>query len=61
MYKFRTATDRIWQMRELIRDRVIRTDAERVLILTESYKRNKNVVPIIKRPMTSNTDIVVRW
>ena len=51
MYQFRPATDRIWHMRELIRDRVIRTDAERALILTESYKRNKNVVPIIKRPM----------
>ncbi len=51
MYNFKPATDRIWHMRELIRDRVIQTDAERALILTESYKKNKNVVPIIKRPM----------
>jgi pyruvate-formate lyase len=51
MYQFRSVTDRIWHMRELIRDRVIRVDAERALLLTESYKKNKNVVPIIKRPM----------
>jgi formate C-acetyltransferase len=38
-------------MRELIRDRVVRTDAERALIVTESYKKNENVVPIIKRPL----------
>jgi len=51
MYTFRPATCRIKQMRELIRDRVIQTDAERALITTESYKRNEHVVPIIKRPM----------
>ena len=49
MYKFRPATDRIRHMHQLIRDRVIRTDAERALIVTESYRKNKNVVPIIKR------------
>jgi formate C-acetyltransferase len=38
-------------MRELIRDRVIQWDAERALIITESNKRNENVVPIIKRPL----------
>jgi formate C-acetyltransferase len=36
-------------MHQLIRDRVIRTDAERALITTESSKRNEHVVPIIKR------------
>jgi pyruvate formate-lyase/glycerol dehydratase family glycyl radical enzyme len=51
MYKFRPATDRIKHMRELIRDRVIQSDAERAIIITESYKRNENVVPIIKRPL----------
>ena len=51
MYKFRPATDRIKLMRELIRDRVIQSDAERALIITESYKRNESVVPIIKRPL----------
>ncbi|MGD0659655.1 MAG: pyruvate formate lyase family protein [Syntrophorhabdales bacterium] len=53
MYKFRPATDRITHMRQLIRDRVIRTDAERALITTESYKRNEHVVPIIKRPLAT--------
>jgi pyruvate formate-lyase/glycerol dehydratase family glycyl radical enzyme len=49
MYKFRPATDRIKLMHQLIRDRVIRTDAERALIVTLSNKRNEHVVPIIKR------------
>jgi len=51
MYRFREATERIRCMRELIRDRVVRTDAERALIITESYRKNENVVPIIKRPL----------
>lgn len=51
MYKFRPATDRIKYMRELIRDRVIRNDAERMMIITDAYKKNENVVPIIKRPL----------
>ena len=49
MYKFRPATDRIQLMHQLIRNRVIRTDAERALIVTLSNKRNEHVVPIIKR------------
>ncbi len=51
MYEFRPATDRIKHMRQLIRDRVIQSDAERALIITESNKKNENVVPIIKRPL----------
>ncbi len=53
MYTFRPATDRIKLLRQLIRDRVIRTDAERALITTESYKKNEHVVPIIKRPLAA--------
>jgi pyruvate formate-lyase/glycerol dehydratase family glycyl radical enzyme len=53
MYEFRPATDRIKHMRNLIRNRVIRNDAERALITTESFKRNENVVPIIKRPLAT--------
>ena len=49
MYEFRTVTDRINFMHRLIRDRVIRTDAERALITTGSSRRNEHVVPIIKR------------
>jgi autonomous glycyl radical cofactor GrcA len=49
MYSFRPASDRIKLMHQLIRDRVIQTDAERALIVTESNKINEHVVPIIKR------------
>jgi hypothetical protein len=49
MHKFGPSTDRIKFMYQLIRDRVIQTDAERALITTESDKRNDHVVPIIKR------------
>jgi formate C-acetyltransferase len=57
MYQFRPATERIQYMRELIRDRVIQTDAERALIITESYQKNEHVVPIIKRPMARTTSV----
>ncbi|WP_374058616.1 pyruvate formate lyase family protein [Alkalibacter rhizosphaerae] len=53
MYEFRPATNRILHMRELIRDRVIQTDSERAMIITESYQRNEHVVPIIKRPLAA--------
>jgi len=53
MYEFRPVTDRIKLMRNLIRNRVIRSDAERALITTESNKRNEQVVPVIKRPMAT--------
>jgi formate C-acetyltransferase len=49
MYRFKPVTDRIKQMHQLIRDRVIQTDAERALIATASSKQNEHVVPIIKR------------
>ena len=39
MYQFRPVTERIRQMRELIRDRVVRFDSERAMILTEAYKK----------------------
>ncbi len=34
MYEFRQATERIKELRELIRDRVLRIDAERAMIWT---------------------------
>ncbi|SHI12937.1 formate C-acetyltransferase [Sporobacter termitidis DSM 10068] len=52
MYEFRPATDRIWHLRELIRDRVLRIDAERAVLWTEASKKYENVVPIIKRPLS---------
>ena len=49
----RPLTDRIVQMRELIRDRVIAVDAERGVNITESYKRNLMVPPDIKRALAT--------
>jgi len=49
MNESRHLTDRILQMRELIRDRVIAVDAERGVNITESYERNLMVPPAIKR------------
>jgi formate C-acetyltransferase len=37
-------------MRELIRDRVIQTDAEMAVIITDCFKRNENLIPTLKRP-----------
>ena len=51
MYQFKPATDRIWKLRERIRNRVIRCDAERALIITEASKKYENIIPIIKRPL----------
>jgi formate C-acetyltransferase len=51
MYEFKPATKRIWDMREAIRDRVLRYDAQRAVILTEAYKKYESVVPIIRRPL----------
>ncbi|NLT14376.1 MAG: hypothetical protein GXY05_08540, partial [Clostridiales bacterium] len=51
MYQFKPASDRIWKMRERIRDRVLRCDAERAVIITEASKKYENIVPIIKRPL----------
>ena len=51
MYEFRPATDRIWAMRNRIRERVIRCDSERSTIITEASKMYENIVPIIKRPL----------
>ena len=51
MYQFKPATERIQQQRELIRDRVVRYDAERARIMTEAYQKYEHVIPIIKRPL----------
>ena len=52
MYESRPVSPRIQHMRELIRDRLIRNDAERTLIMTEAYKKYEHVVPVIKKPLT---------
>jgi formate C-acetyltransferase len=46
---FVPVSSRILEMRELIRNRVIDIDAERAISVTESYKRNSKLPPILKR------------
>ncbi len=53
MYEFKPTTDRIKLMRQLVRDRVIEIDTERVMNLTESYKKNAKMPPIIKIPLAT--------
>ncbi|MDR1728628.1 MAG: hypothetical protein LBT74_12015 [Acidobacteriota bacterium] len=50
MYQFRPISERMQRLHRRIRDRVIQTDAERALIMTESYKKYGNAVPAIRRP-----------
>ena len=51
MYEFSNASERIWKMRGRVRDRVIRCDSARALIITDANKKCENIVPIIKRPL----------
>jgi formate C-acetyltransferase len=50
MYKFKPVTERIALMRDRIRNRVIRLDSERAMIVTEAFKNCVNLVPTIRRP-----------
>ena len=49
MYEFKPATDRIWHMRQLIRDRVIQLDASLAKIYTELDYKYRHTMPIIKK------------
>ncbi|MFD1174824.1 pyruvate formate lyase family protein [Paenibacillus puldeungensis] len=53
MYEFSPVTDRIRRVHDRIRNRVIRSDAERALLITEAYKENELLQPIIKRPLAT--------
>jgi formate C-acetyltransferase len=46
-------TERIVKMRNLIRDRVIVVDADRAVAITNSYRRNEHLVPIVKRAIAT--------
>ena len=48
MYKFRPVSPRIQSLRQRIRDRVIQTDAERAVIITEAYKKYNGAPAIIR-------------
>ena len=39
------------RFREVVRDRVFRVDSERSMIVTDFYKRNENLPPVLKIPM----------
>ncbi len=53
MYQFRPISPRIQEMRSRIRNRCIRLDSERAMIVTEAFKKQGmlNLVPTIRRPM----------
>jgi formate C-acetyltransferase len=53
MYQFKPYTERIWEMRERIRKRVVRGDAERIVLRCEALKLYKDVVPIIQKPLVT--------
>ena len=51
MYQFRPYTDRIWNIREKIRNRVLRADPQRLILRLEALKKYDGIVPIIQRPL----------
>jgi formate C-acetyltransferase len=59
MYQFRPYTDRIWKYRERIRNRVIQADAERLEIKADAWNKFKDIVPMIRIPLTTR-EIVSR-
>ncbi|MBQ1333697.1 MAG: hypothetical protein IIY36_12285, partial [Lachnospiraceae bacterium] len=52
MYQFSPITDRVAGYRAKIRDRELTFDLSRAKIVTESYKRLGNTIPIIKKALT---------
>ncbi|MDR0310260.1 MAG: hypothetical protein LBJ21_01620 [Acidobacteriota bacterium] len=50
MYQFKPITSRIQQMHDLIRDRIIQSDAETAVIMTKCYQENESLLPYLKRP-----------
>jgi formate C-acetyltransferase len=54
MYTLGPVTDRVANLKERIRNRVIQIDSERARIITESYQRNECITPIIKRALSTH-------
>ena len=52
MYEFRPVTDRIEEMHQAVRNRVIRYDSCRARIMTESWKECGAMLPILRRAKT---------
>ena len=53
MYEFRPYTDRVWNLRERVRNRVIKADSEKMKIRLEAAEKYEGIVPLIQRPMQS--------
>ena len=53
MYQFKPATDRIREMRQKIRDRIIQKDASLIPLYTAADKKYKNYMPIIKKGLVT--------
>ena len=53
MYQFKPYTERIWNMRERIRDRVIIADSEKVRLRLEAAEMYDGIIPLLQRPMQS--------
>ncbi len=51
MYQFKDTTDRVQRYRDKIRNRELTFDLDRAKIVTDSYKRLENTIPIIKKAM----------
>jgi hypothetical protein len=51
MHEFKPHTERIGSIREKIRNRVIRGDAERTILKLEALKKYENMIPIIRNPL----------
>ncbi|MBR2831703.1 MAG: hypothetical protein IKE57_02110 [Oscillospiraceae bacterium] len=49
MYTFKPVTERVMKYRNKIRDRVLIGDMERARIITESYKKYNEMLPVIKK------------
>ncbi|MDR0904893.1 MAG: hypothetical protein LBN00_01750 [Oscillospiraceae bacterium] len=53
MYKFKPYTDRVWNMREKVRDRVIIADSEKARLKMEAAEKYSGVTPLIQKPLQS--------
>ncbi|MCL2408005.1 MAG: hypothetical protein FWC96_00110 [Oscillospiraceae bacterium] len=53
MYKFKPYTERIWNMRENIRNRVIIADSEKTRLRIEAAEKYDGVTPLIQKPLQS--------
>ena len=51
MHQFKPVTPRMQLMHDKVRDRVMKTDAERAMIVTECAKENESVIPYLKKAL----------